>query len=106
MARAERTPLFRGASAALALLICTVVLAGPLAAPARALPPVPNPCQLPIVGNVCDVVSGAAGTVAGAAGEFVMRGVTAWVEREGVISGEDDIIVWLPPQRLYAHMGS
>ena len=34
------------------------------------------------------------------------RGVTAWVEREGVINGGDDIIVWVPPQRLYAHMGS
>jgi hypothetical protein len=79
MTPAERTPLLRGASAALALLICAAVLAGPLAPPARALPPIPNPCQLPIVGNVCDFVSGAAGKVAGAAGEFVMRGVTAWV---------------------------
>jgi hypothetical protein len=34
------------------------------------------------------------------------RGVTAWVEREGIIKGGDDIIVWLPPQRLYAHLGS
>jgi hypothetical protein len=79
MARAEHASLLRRASAALALLICTVVFAGPLASPARALPPVPNPCQLPIVGNVCDVVGGVAGTVAGAAGDFVMRGVTVWV---------------------------
>ncbi len=34
------------------------------------------------------------------------RGVTAWVEREGIITGGDDITLWLPPQRLYAHMGS
>ena len=34
------------------------------------------------------------------------RGVTAWVEREGIIKGGDDIIAWVPPQRLYAHMGS
>lgn len=34
------------------------------------------------------------------------RGLTAWVEREGVISSGDDIILWVPQQRLYAHMGS
>jgi hypothetical protein len=34
------------------------------------------------------------------------RGVTAWVEREGIINGGDNTIVWLPPQRLYAHTGS
>jgi hypothetical protein len=34
------------------------------------------------------------------------RGVTAWVEREGIINGGDDIITWLPPQRIYAHTGS
>ena len=33
------------------------------------------------------------------------RGVTAWVEREGIINRGDDIVVWVPPQRLYAHMG-
>ena len=94
MARAERAPLFRGASAALALLICTVVLAGPFASPARALPPVPNPCQLPIVGNVCDVVGGAAGTVAGAAGEFVMRGVTVWVTDAAVwVTGKVGVLI-------------
>lgn len=32
------------------------------------------------------------------------RGVTAWVEREGVVNEGDDIAVWVPPQRLYAHM--
>ncbi len=33
------------------------------------------------------------------------RGVTAWVEREGSIKAGDAITVWIPPQRLYAHMG-
>ena len=55
----------RWLSAALALLLCTVVLAGPFAAPARAdVGPVPNPCHLPVVGNVCDAVAGAVGSVA------------------------------------------
>lgn len=34
------------------------------------------------------------------------RGLTAWVEREGVINSGDDIVLWVPQQRLYAHMGS
>ena len=34
------------------------------------------------------------------------RGLTAWVEREGVIAAGDDIILWVPQQRLYAHMGT
>jgi len=34
------------------------------------------------------------------------RGLTAWVEREGVINGGDEIILWVPQQRLYSHMGS
>ena len=33
------------------------------------------------------------------------RGVTAWVEREGVITSGDEIVLWVPQQRLYAHMG-
>ncbi len=32
------------------------------------------------------------------------RGLTAWVEREGTIQAGDAITVWVPPQRLYAHM--
>ena len=31
------------------------------------------------------------------------RGVTAWVEREGLVQRGDAITVWLPPQRLYAY---
>lgn len=31
------------------------------------------------------------------------RGVTAWVEREGKIAMGDDITLFLPPQRIYAH---
>ena len=34
------------------------------------------------------------------------RGVTAWVEREGVINAGDEIVLWVPQQRIYAHMGS
>jgi Putative Ig domain len=45
---------------------------------------VPNPCQLPVVGNVCDAVAGAVTKVAAEAGEFVMRGVTAWVTNAAV----------------------
>ena len=33
------------------------------------------------------------------------RGLTAWVEREGVIASGDEIVLWVPQQRLYAHMG-
>jgi hypothetical protein len=74
----DHTPL-RWASAALALALAAAALAGPFTAPARALPPVPNPCDLPVLGNACDILGGAAGAVAGAAGDFVMRGVTVWV---------------------------
>jgi hypothetical protein len=45
---------------------------------------VPNPCELPVVGNVCDAVAGAVKKVAAEAGEFVMRGVTAWVTNAAV----------------------
>jgi hypothetical protein len=31
------------------------------------------------------------------------RGVTAWVECDGVIATGDEIVTWLPPNRLYAH---
>ena len=46
--------------------------------------PVPSPCELPIVGNVCDAVSAAVTRVAQEAGDFVMRGVTAWVTNAAV----------------------
>jgi hypothetical protein len=29
------------------------------------------------------------------------RGITAWVEREGDIACTDEIVIWIPPQRLY-----
>jgi hypothetical protein len=32
------------------------------------------------------------------------RGLTAWVEREGVIAAGDEIVLWVPQQRLYAHV--
>ena len=53
------------------------------------LPPVPNPCDLPGPGMVCDAVGGLAGDVAGATGDFVMRGVTVWVTNAAVwVTGE------------------
>ncbi len=76
----ERTARIRLLSLALALAIVTLAVAGPFATPARAaIGDVPDPCQLPVVGNVCDAVTGAVGTAASAAGDFVMRGVTVWV---------------------------
>jgi hypothetical protein len=71
--------LSRCVASGTALVLCTITLAGPLATPARAIPSPPNPCSMPVLGSVCDVVGDAAGAAAGAAGEFVMRGVTAWV---------------------------
>jgi MOSC domain-containing protein YiiM len=32
------------------------------------------------------------------------RGLTAWVEREGLIRTGDAITLWFPPQRHYAHV--
>jgi len=29
------------------------------------------------------------------------RGITAWVEREGLVRLGDQITIWIPPQRLY-----
>ncbi len=34
------------------------------------------------------------------------RGLTAWVEREGIINMGDAIVLWIPQQRIYAHMAS
>ncbi len=34
------------------------------------------------------------------------RGLTAWVEREGIVHTGDEIAVWIPPQRIYAHARS
>jgi MOSC domain-containing protein YiiM len=31
------------------------------------------------------------------------RGVVGWVEREGMVTTGDTIIVWIPQQRIYAH---
>src|SRR5581483_6512119 len=76
----ERMTPARGTSATLAMLLCAVTLAGPWATAARgASAGVPNPCDLPLVSNVCGAVGGAASSVAAATGDFVMRGVTEWV---------------------------
>jgi hypothetical protein len=45
--------------------------------------PLPSPCVLPMVATVC-VAAGVVGKVAAEAGEFVMRGVTAWVTNAAV----------------------
>jgi hypothetical protein len=84
MPHVERTWPIRAASAATVLLLSTVALAGPFAPRAQALPSLPNPCELPVVGNVCDAVSAAVTKVAQQAGDFVMRGVTAWVTNAAV----------------------
>jgi hypothetical protein len=34
------------------------------------------------------------------------RGLTAWVEREGVIRVGDTIVTWIPPQRIYPHVAT
>jgi MOSC domain-containing protein YiiM len=31
------------------------------------------------------------------------RGLVGWVEREGEVKTGDAIVLWLPPQRIYAH---
>jgi hypothetical protein len=72
--------VLRRASLAVVWLLCSAALAGPLAPVARAEPAgFPDPCQLPVVGTVCDAVGSAASAVASATGDFVMRGVTEWV---------------------------
>ncbi|MGH3042675.1 MAG: hypothetical protein ACRDNG_13235, partial [Gaiellaceae bacterium] len=68
----------------LAMAVATIALAS-RAEPARAqLGPIPNPCDLPGPGYVCDAVGDLAGDVAGAAGDFMMRGVTVWVTNAAV----------------------
>ena len=82
----ERALPLRWMSGTLMLLLCAAaILGGPLAVSARAQPAsVPDPCQLPVVGTVCDAVSGAVSTVASATGDYVMRGVTEWVTNAAV----------------------
>ena len=31
------------------------------------------------------------------------RGVVGWVEAEGIVRTGDKVVLWIPPQRLYAH---
>src|SRR5262245_1626044 len=71
---------FRCSRASVALLLCAFALLGPLTPRAHAAPDsIPTPCELPVVGTVCDAVGSAASGVATATGAFVMRGVTEWV---------------------------
>ncbi len=67
-----------------AALLVAMLAVGAQAPPARAQVPLPNPCDLPGTGLVCDVAGQLAGRVAGAAGDFVMRGVTVWVTNAAV----------------------
>jgi hypothetical protein len=91
----ERALSLRSVRATLALFLCASALIGPFAAPARAQPvSIPDPCQLPVVGNVCDAVSSAVSGAAKATGEFVMRGVTEWVTDAAVwVTGKVGAVV-------------
>ena len=91
----ERALSLRWVRATLALLLCASALIGPFATPARAQPvSIPDPCQLPVVGNVCDAVSSAVSGAAKATGEFVMRGVTEWVTDAAVwVTGKVGAVV-------------
>ena len=39
-------------------------------------------------------------------GAWNKRGLTAWVEREGVVNSGDAITVWVPQQRIYPHVAT
>jgi hypothetical protein len=75
-----------GSALLLVLALAVATFAATIQAqPARAaLGPIPNPCDLPGPGHVCDAVGDLAADVAGAAGDFVMRGVTVWVTNAAV----------------------
>ncbi len=79
-------PRLSAGSLLLVLAMIGAALAlGVHAEPAQAqLGPIPNPCDLPGPGYVCDAVGELAGDVAGAAGDFIMRGVTVWVTNAAV----------------------
>jgi hypothetical protein len=69
----------------LVLLVATFSIVVPATpAPAQIIPPIVNPCDLPGADLVCGVAGNAIGGVAGAAGDFVMRGVTVWVTNAAV----------------------
>jgi hypothetical protein len=79
---------FRRRLAALSMLFALALAAATFAAAVKAQPaqavPMPNPCDLPGPSFVCDAVGDLAGDVAGAAGDFIMRGVTVWVTNAAV----------------------
>jgi len=68
----------------LAMVVAAVVLAVQAPAARAQLGPIPGPCDLPGPGLVCDAVGGLVSDAAGAAGDFVMRGVTVWVTNAAV----------------------
>ncbi len=43
-------------------------------------------------------------TVGFVKGAWNKRGLTAWVEREGAIHAGDEIVAWIPQQRIYPHI--
>ena len=45
-------------------------------------------------------------TVGFVKGAWNKRGLTAWVEREGVVNSGDAITVWVPQQRIYPHVAT
>lgn len=52
-----------------------------------------------------DVIAGhhprpAMGFIEAATGK---RGLVGWIEREGMVRTGDSIVIWIPPQRIYAH---
>ena len=62
------------------VMLSATLLAAPLTAPAKAsIGPIPTPCDLPGGDLVCSAVGDVAGSVAHAAGDYIMHGVTAWV---------------------------
>lgn len=60
-----------------------------------------HPCR-----QVADVILGhhTDVTVGFVKGAWNKRGLTAWVECEGVINTDDAITVWVPQQRIYPHV--
>jgi hypothetical protein len=76
----RRTMPARLSAAAMVVMLSATLLAAPLTAPAKAsIGPIPTPCDLPGGDLVCSAVGDVAGSVAHAAGDYIMHGVTAWV---------------------------
>jgi hypothetical protein len=78
--QARRRTITARVAAATIVATLAALLAPPLTAPAQAsIGPIPTPCDLPGGDLVCSAVGDVAGSVAKAAGDYIMHGVTAWV---------------------------